>query len=72
MIVRHRTQYFPLGGGEIGPTAPGIEATGTAYAEEGGNGTYRGGAGDIAAGGAVGAAAAPGAGREAGGGVASA
>jgi len=71
MIVRHRTQYFPLGGGGIGPTAPGTEAAGTAYTEGGDDGTYRGGADEVVASGAVGAGAAPGAGREAGGGVAS-
>jgi len=27
MIVRQRLQYLPLGGGDIGPTAPGIAAT---------------------------------------------
>jgi len=32
MIVRHRTQNFPDGGGAIGPAAPG--AAGTTYAPE--------------------------------------
>ena len=35
MTVPHRTQYFPLGGGGIGPTAPGTAATGYAYAPGG-------------------------------------
>jgi hypothetical protein len=42
MIVRQRMQYFPLGGGGIGPTAPGIAtvayAAGTRYGPKPGPG----------------------------------
>jgi hypothetical protein len=51
MIVRQRTQYFALGGGGIGPTAPGIDGAGTAYAPIGPAVGYgNGGAGRVGGG----------------------
>ncbi len=44
MSVPQRMQYFPFGGGGIGPTAPGTTAIGAAYAPGGVTGTYMGGA----------------------------
>ncbi len=39
MTVRHRTQNLPLGGGAIGPVAPGTEPMGAAYEVGGVTGT---------------------------------